>query len=180
MENLEQDSCLKTPLGFRDISIMLREQRLDEIRKYDVIKDVVINREKEEIHNGERAKVYYFFLKEYNLYGRVFPLDELISADQVLDVIVQNWKPLYRSFNLDTQVYHDLYLGEELKVNISRKSPGMDPSFKIFNHIAGFIKDTGNGLYGRIDEGSRVLVEVFERDKGKKGDLIKVAPLRIL
>jgi hypothetical protein len=35
-------------------------------------------------------------------------------------------------------------------------------------------------LYERINEKSRLLVEVFEMSQGEKGDFIKVWPLKIL
>lgn len=174
MKNQEQ--IITTDFGFRDISVPLREKTLEEIRKYDIIRDVWITKEKEESHKGIIEKVYYFESHEYNIHGRIFPQDEIIFPKRQCDIIVQNWKD-GSSLNLDAHIYHDLYKGEELKVRISRKVLGKDPSFKIFNHIAGFVKDPENGLYEKIQEGSRLLVEIFDLKKSKKGKYIKVWPL---
>lgn len=175
----QEEQGIITDLGFRDISIFLRDKTLDEIRKYDVIRGVWIQTEKEEIHYGKKKKIYYFKSEEYNIHGRIFPLDEIISPKREYDIIIQNWKK-EPALNLDAQIYHDFYIGEELRIQISRKNPGFDPSFKIFNHIAGFVKDPENGLYEKINEGSKLLVEIFDLKQGKKGHYVKVWPLKVL
>jgi len=177
---MENQKEFITDLGFRDISMPLRDGTLDEIRKYDIIRNVWIKREEEELHDGVREKIYHFVSSGDNLAGRIFPMDEIISSGRECDIIVQNCKTRNNSITLDAQIYHDLYRGEELEIRVSRKTFGKDPSFKIFNHISGFIKDSRNGLYEQIDEGSEVLVEVYNLEEGKKGYYIKVWPLEIL
>jgi len=169
---------IRTRFG-RDISIPLRDRILDEIRKYDTIRGVWIKSEKEEIHNGKREKIYYFNSIGYNLHGRIFPLDELISPKRKCDIIVQNWKD-GSNLNLDAQIYHDLYIGEELKVQISRKDKGLDPSFKIFNHIGGFVKDSRNGLYENIHVGTKILVDIYKVWIKNKKIHVFTYPLKIL
>ncbi len=179
MENQEQE--IKTDFGFRDISIPLRERTLEEIRKYDIVRDVWIKSEKEENHNGVKEKIYYFTSAEYNIHGRIFLLDEIISPKRKCDIIIQSFGSRKDPMNLDAQIYHDFYKGEELKIRVSKKKPGLDPSFKVFNHIGGFVKDPRNGLYEKIYEGSKVLVEVFSLEEYIKGKfIIKTWPLKIL
>lgn len=178
MGNQEQEATID--FGFRDISVPLRDGTLEEIRKYDVVRNVWVKSEKEENHHGIREKIYYFTSIECDIHGRIFPLDEIISPKRKCDIIIQSFGSRKDPMNLDAQIYHDFYKGEELKVKISLKKPGLDPSFKVFNHIGGFVKDPRNGLYERIQEGSRVLVEVYELNEGKKGLYIKTWPLKIL
>lgn len=170
-----------TDFGFRDISIPLKDRTLDEIRKYDVARDVWVKSEKEEPHNGVREKIYYFISIEYDIHGRIFPLDEIISPRRKCDIIIQNFGSRKDPMSLDAHIYHDFYKGEELTVKISLKKLGFDPSFKVFNHIGGFVKDPKNGLYEKICEGSKVLVEVFDLEQYSKGKfIIKTWPLKIL
>ena len=180
MEDENNDSEIITDFGFRDISVPLRNGTLDKIRKYDVIRNIWIKREEQELHNGKREKIYHFTSLGDRLGGRIFPMDEIIHPRKEYDIIVQNWKKRKDIIDLDAQIYHDFYRGEELKVKVSRKTPGKDPSFKVFNHISGFIKDPKNGLYEQIDEGSGVLVEVFDITEGRNGYHVKVWPLEIL
>ena len=86
------------------------------------------------------------------------------------DIVIKNLKG-YKPIALDTQIYHDLNKGEILKVQISRKIPGFDPSFKIFNHITGFVKDSRNGLYEKLQEGNTVSVEIFDLNETKKDSI---------
>ena len=179
MKNQEQEITID--FGFRDISILLRERTLDEIRKYDIARDVWVKSEKEELHNSVREKIYYFTSIEYDIHGRIFPLDEIISPRRKCDIIIQNFGSRKDPMSLDAQIYHDFYKGEKLAVKISLKKPGFDPSFKVFNHIGGFVKDPRNGLYEKIFEGSKVLVEVFDLVQDRKRRfIIKTWPLKIL
>jgi hypothetical protein len=169
-----------TDLGFRDITQALKEGTLDEIKKCDVIRNITIKKEREEIHGGKKAMMYYFLMGGCKIKGRIFSLDEIVNVGEEVDLIIQNWRHYDRSLSLDTQIYHDLYKGEELRVNISSYFPDGDPSFKLFNQIVGFVKSSGNGLYRKVNKGGRLLVEVFEKNTGKHGELVKVWPLRLL
>lgn len=176
-----QEKETRTILGFRDITSELIDDTLKYIRKYDVIRGIVVEREKEELHNGLPEKIYYFYSREYKMKGRIFPLDEIIHEGERCDIIVQNWKNDIEFSNLDVQVYHDLEKGEKMKVRISRRDEGADPSFKLFNHIAGFVKRWRYfNLYEQLRVGSEALVEVSTIwEKGAKLH-VAVMPLKLL
>lgn len=172
MEKLEQriGQGILTKLGFRDVSIPLETKILEELRKYDVIKNIRINKEKEELHKGKTEKIYYFYSREYNMRGRIFPSDEIVTIYQTCDIIIQNWKPEINLLNVDSQIYHDLEKGEKLKVRVSKKIYGKDPSFVLFNsergNTVGYVSDYENKkLYKEIAVGSKILVEIIHLHK---------------
>jgi len=170
----------KTRLGFRDISFLLETETLEVLKKYDVVRGINLDSEKLEIHYDRPAKIYNFNSQKYDLRGRIFPMDEIINLNQEYDIIIQNWKKTINPINVDAQIYHDFYPEEKLKVEISRRTFGKDPSFKLFNYIAGFVKDPKNGLYEKIDEGSKVLVKVYRTWIKDKKIHIFTYPLKFL
>lgn len=184
MENLEQkalqEGIIETPLGFRDITIALRDRTLEAIRKHDIIRNVWIQSEKKENHQGRIESVYYFKSGELGVHGRIFPFDEILNPRNYCDIIVQNWKD-ERDVNLDVNPYHDLYEGEELYIRVTDIiREGADPSFKLFNRIKGFVKNSGNGLYEKIHVGKALIVGVYEVKKVEKGLIVKTWPVKFL
>lgn len=172
-----------TKLGFRDVTEKLKSGDLC-IKESDVIRGVSSHYEKEQNHNdGSVSFVYYFKNPSLHLRGRIFPLDEVIVTGHDYDVIVQRIKsetiPMF-PMNVDVQVYHDFNPGEQLAVRITRVKKGNDPSFKLFNHITGFVKNR-NSLYDRIREGDVIAVDVekvfnYERNRFA----VHVKPLDII
>ncbi len=171
-----------TRLGYRDVSESLRSGNLT-IRKLDVVKGILTESEHEQTHDdGSISFVHYFKSEEYHMRGRLFPLDELIVTNYPYDIIIQNLsietRPLY-PLNVDSQVYHDFYPGEQLAVRISRIRQGNDPSFKLFNHITGFVKDR-NSLYSEIQEQDVLAVEVENLTDNRGRLIVHVRPLEII
>ena len=180
-KTLNQEKENRTVLGYRDITTDLMNDTLNYIEKNDVIRSILVEREKKELHYGEPVKIYHFYSREYRVRWRIFPLDEIIHEGERCDIIVQNWKNTPGISNLDVQIYHDLEKGERMKVRISRRDEGADPSFKLFNHIAGFVKRWRYfNLYEQLKVGSEVLVEVSTI--WEKGTLLHVAttPIKLL
>ena len=175
---------IKTPRGFHDITQELGDNYSIHIMKHDVIRDIRTDREKSEYHNGQLIKIYYFYDPNQHIKGRIFPNDELVSLNQRLDIIVQNCRPSNdnNNNNLDVNPYHDFYEGEEIRVRITRRDPGKDPSFKLFNQISGFIKPQKNPqLYGEIKIGDKILVETAEIRTDSKGRILMFCrPLEFL
>lgn len=181
-EELEQSvgqSIIETPLGFRDITIALRDRTLEEIKKYDVIRKVWIKSEKKESHQGKIESIYNFVSDELRIEGRIFPFDEILTPESYCDIIVQNWKD-ERDINLDANPYHNFYKGEELYVRVANIKEREDPSFKLFNRITGFIKDSGNAAYEKIKVGDPLAVKVHILKKAKHGLIIEALPVKFL
>ena len=173
----------RTELGFRDISSVLRAG-FDDLRQFDVIRGIMLEQEVEQSHDdGSKSYVYYFRAHNYDMRGRVFPRDEIVKVRNVYDVIIQENHPGNSDFgfNVDANVYHDFKIGECFPIRISRASEDRNPSFKLFNRIAGFVKrGEDKVLYQQIQEGIVVIVEV-KRVVNKRGRInIEVNPLRII
>lgn len=145
--------------GFRDITTPLKDGTLEYIKKYDIIKRVAIEKE-EKSYDKEHTGLYSFSLEECGIEGRIFPFDELVRINNHYNIIIQNYHYRIRRLYIDAQIFHDFKKGEEIPVRVSRKDFEKDPSFKLFNRIGGFIKDSGSGLCKRIEVGSKVLVKV--------------------
>lgn len=173
---------IQTLLGFRDVTSLLKEDSLEEIRKQDVIREVSICKEVEEQHSGTPEMVYYFS-SPYRIEGRIFPFDEILLVNQQLDIIVTNWnRPrIHDADNLDAQPYHDLLPGEKFSVRISRTTPRKDPCFKIFNRIMGFVKPWENpDIYRALRVGSQVLVKVSDLSERDGKRYVMVVPQRLI
>ncbi len=91
-------------------------------------------------------------------------MDEILRPAEYYDLIVQKAKQQRgpTKWSLDSQIYHDFYMGEDIQVKISRRSKGYDPTFKLFNRITGFVKDKGNHkTYQELEVGSEVTVQII-------------------
>ncbi|MBR9705620.1 hypothetical protein GOV14_01160 [Candidatus Pacearchaeota archaeon] len=167
----------QTDLGFCDITETLKERKRIDIQKQDVIRNIYVERTETQDHGSNQGKIQvkvgFFYSPDLDITGRIFPLDEIIKPDRHYDLIVQKIKKQARpKWSLDTQIYHDLYEGEDLRVKISRKTQGYDPTFKIFNRIMGFVQDKGNhNTYQELEVGSEVSVQVM-RYTEKNGKIL--------
>jgi len=175
---MTEEKETKTGLGFIDITYDLEKDPRIEIFEDDVIRDVYIRKIEVQNHHGNFVDVGFFYKEELDIKGRIFPLDELIYENEKVDLIVKNPKRDGERYLLDCQIYHDLCPGECLKVKISRTK--IDPSFKIFNRIAGFVRNNHTGIYERAKVGTKLLVEVNKIGEGKKGLYAIVEPIKIL
>jgi len=170
-----------TELGFRDITDNLEHGPFN-IRKYDVIRRILIDHEAEQT-DPKNSKIYYFLKKEYGMRGRVFPNDEVLSLQTEQDLIVQTIKKEnnFPQLNIDAQPYHDFFDGEEFIVRISRISDRGDPCFLLYNRIRGFVKNyTDSKLFNTIRTNSVVLVKVKKvlKNEGIINPIVK--PLEII
>ena len=155
--------------GFRDITGRLLAGRLPDeqlrLEKYDVVRAVLLDREKVQTHaDGSTSKIYYFYSRDYRMRGRVFPNDEVAAVGDTVDIIIQNFQ--YQNadldWNVDAHIFHELKKGERLKIRIPDRNPGRDPAFKIFNQMTGFVRPYGQGgLFARIKPGCVVVVEII-------------------
>jgi len=187
-KNKLEDIEIETSLGFIDITKGLEKGIIDEFYKYDVIRNILIDRIKTEFHTkgdyaGQEINIGEFFVPEYGIRGRIFPLDEIIKPMTTCDIIIQNFKRenIFPPTNIDAQIYHDLYPGELIKIKVSRITNRGEPSFKIFNHIGGFIKDWGiSSLYKKIKIGSKVRVEIRELREKHGKYIVLTRPLETL
>lgn len=159
----------RTDFGFRDITGRLLAGRLPgeqlQLEKYDVVRAVLLDREKVQTHaGGLTSKIYYFYSRDYRMRGRVFPNDEVVAVGDTVDIIIQNFQ--YQNgdldWNVDAHIFHELRVGELLKIRIPNRNTGRDPAFKIFNQMTGFVRPGGQGgLFARIKTGCVVVVEIM-------------------
>ncbi len=153
----------RTNLGFRDISNCLKDENFDDLRKFDVVRGVILEREVEQTHEGKgKSLIYYFRANHYNMRGRVFPRDELVKTGNTYDLIilVGGLDDTEFKYNVDANIYHNFEIGERFPVKISRTKKGEDPSFKLLNNFPGFLKRKSNPLCKEIQKEDKVLAEV--------------------
>ncbi len=168
-----------TSIGIIDVTEAFKQGTLEYLRKFNLIKGVKITDEKT-CDSEENPMLYNFSLKGCDLEGRIFPFDELVYENQEYDIIVCNSRYKRGRLQIDAQIFHELRKGEKLPIQVSRKKFGKDPSFKIFNRIGGFVKNSRNGLYEKISVGSRVLVEVYNVKSFNGRIIVFTRPLRFI
>jgi len=111
------ETIIETPLGFLDITDELLNKKLKDFYQGDVIRRVNVGKIETEVHNrgdyaGQEVKVGKFYVPDWEIMGRVFPLDEIIK-ERRYDLIVKKFRLMqgFPRFMLDTQIYHDFYQG---------------------------------------------------------------------
>lgn len=162
-----------------DVTEFLKSGNVNRLHKYGIIRDVLIDRIEPEVHNkgyyaGREVKVGYFFVRKYGIRGRIFPIDEIIG-EREYDIIIQNLRIEngFPPINIDANIYHDFYPGEEILVKISGRGKEGDPSFALFNSpkrkVIGFVKEHEDlDLACDIKIGSEVLVKVINSIDSKR------------